>query len=452
MSTFSILIVIHPPETKILRAGFFADRAMLFAMRVASLRKSGVGFALISVCLEGCSIPSGRPPQFSDKAELGAFYESEAGIVATPVSNPQLHDSCTAIKAEILSLIGKAEKFILIDSFLLTTGPETREIFDALEEKVSEGVDVRVIGDTSSRFVPEPPAFEDLTERGVPVAEFNPARGWRLALLPILLERDHRKFLVIDGRWVSLGGANINDPSLIPPESGGNRDLMLTVDSPEAAGELARSFVKTWNESDGPERLKVSDFPVAGPLDGEGLEVRFFNQEKIIPRPSLTTVMMEGLFASATETVWLVEPYTFVNPAILSDIVTLTDRGVEVNVILSSLARAPRFRYASHFGIKDLIQVGAKVWIFDSKVSPLHYKCAVVDDDLAYVGSANLNLRSFHLSRELNAVFDDPATVAGVRRVVDSVLNDCRPVKMDEAASYRKPRYFMWWAIMQVAG
>lgn len=420
---------------------------------VAFIQSTGmVGIALALGCLCSCSIPADDVGSFETSDELASYYGDVAGVSEVPVSSPRFSDNGPAIKAEMLRLIGMAQDHILVGSFLLTSGPESREIFDALAARAKAGVRVQVIGDASSRFVPEEQAFDYLNEKGVPVAEFNPVRGWRLAFLPILLERDHRKFWIIDGRWVSLGGANINEPSLVSPDAGGNRDLMVTVESPAAAAALTRSFVDTWNESDGPGNLNLSDFGVGKPLAHPSSEFWFFNQEKIHQKPSMTSVMMDGLFASAEDTIWLVEPYTFVNESILSDIRKMAGRGVEVNVVLSSQARAPRFRYASFFGIKDLSEAGAKVWIFDSETSSLHYKCALVDDDLAYVGSSNLNLRSFHLSRELNTVFDDPPSVARVQEVIDSVLKDCRLVAPEEAKKYRSLPFFTWWAIMQVAG
>lgn len=420
---------------------------------VACIQRVGlVGTALLAAFLCSCSIPLDEPGHFVARDELSAYYGETVGVTPVPVSNPRFSDNGPAIKAEMLRLIGLAEKHILVGSFLLTDGLESREILDALAARAREGVRVQVIGDASSRFVPEKQAFDYLVKTGVPVAEFNPVRGWRLLALPILLERDHRKFWVIDGRWVSLGGANINDPSLVSPEEGGNRDLMVTVESPMAAGELTRSFVETWNESDAPENLSAADFAPGSPLPNPSSEFWFFNQENIYQKPSQTDVMMDGLFASAKKSIWLVEPYTFVNESILSDIRSMAGRGVEVNVVLSSQARAPRFRYASFYGIKDLSEAGAKVWIFDSETSPLHYKCALVDDALAYVGSSNLNLRSFHLSRELNTVFDDPPSVARVKGVIESVLEDCRLVPLEETGNYRSLPFFAWWAIMQIAG
>lgn len=297
----------------------------------------------------------------------------------------------------------------------------------------------------------EPEAFEYLEERGVATAEFNPVKGWRLLIPNRLLERDHRKFWIVDGRTVFLGGANLSDSSLVPAEQGGNRDLMVRLESPAAARFLTETFRRTWEESDASQPFLPSSLSEG--MGGEGdADFWFFNQENVHGRGSASMRMFEGLFGAARETVWLIEPYTFTNGEILGQLRGMTERGVEVNLVLSSQARAPRFRYASYYGISDLLEVGVRVWVYDSEISPLHYKCALVDDRLAFVGSANLNYRSYHLSRELNVVFDDPSSVREVKRVVDSVRSDCREVFLEEAKRYRSIPFATWWLIMQAAG
>lgn len=351
----------------------------------------------------------------------------------------------------MLQLVSEARTSILIDSFLLNDGPRSREILDALAAKAEAGVAVRVIGDGASRCVREPEAFEILDSRGVATAEFNPVNGWRLFIPSHILERDHRKFWVIDGRTVFLGGANLSDSSLVDADQGGNRDLMVRLESPAAARFLTESFSRSWEESVSDVAFHWSPPPPKDRETGD-LEFCFVNQENVRGRVSPTKEMFDGLFAVARESIWLIEPYTFTNAEILAQIRAMTARGVEVNLVLSTQARAPRFRYASWYGIRDLIKAGARVWVYDSEVSPLHYKCALVDDRIAFVGSANLNHRSYHLSRELNVVFDDPAGVREVRKVVDSVREGCREVDLREARRYRSVPFATWWLLMQTAG
>lgn len=162
--------------------------------------------------------------------------------------------------------------------------------------------------------------------------------------------------------------------------------------------------------------------------------------------------MVDGLCASARRSVWLVEPYTFTNEGILERIRTLSARGVDVHLILSARTRDPRFSHAALYGVRDLQKAGARVWMYESETTPLHYKCALVDDRMAFIGSSNINYRSFHLSRELNVVFDDPASVGAVRKVIESLRPQCREISDQEAQTYRKLPFALWWLIMQAAG
>jgi cardiolipin synthase A/B len=409
------------------------------------------GWLIVSILLPGCSLRQAKESGTEAPASWPVAFPSEPGVAAFPVSQARFVDSGVAIRSEMLRLVREARHSILVGSFLLNDGPESREILDALAARAREGLEVRVIGDGSSRFVVEKEAFEYLGENGVATAEFNPVKGWRLFIPNLILERDHRKYWIIDGRTVFLGGANLSDSSLIAPERGGNRDLMVRLESPAAAGFLTESFVRTWKESAAALPLDPAALPAAKGGEGD-LRFWFFNQENVHGGRSPTGHLFAGLFAAARKSVWLIEPYTFTNAEILGQLRAMTGRGVEVNLVLSTQARAPRFRYASYHGIRDLLEAGVRVWVYDSEISPLHYKCALVDDRLAFVGSANLNHRSYHLSRELNVVFDDPGSVREVKRVVESVRRDCREVFPEEAKRYRSIPFATWWLIMQAAG
>ena len=408
----------------------------------------GLWGPLLTSCATVVLPPGGA---LDDKA-VAAFNWDQSGVLPVASEKMRIFDGGPAIKQRMLDLIGAAEDYILVDSFLLTDGPEAREILDALVAKSRQGIRVHLIGDASSRFVPEPAAFAYLAGKGVPVAEFNPITSLKVLFLPAVMERDHRKFWIVDGKTLFFGGANLSELSLLPPCSGGNLDFMMELESAEAIARLVASFVSTWNKSVKDPALRVSDFPVKAGGGGSGSRYWVFDQNSVHANPTPTQVMMAALFAKAKRTAWLLEPYAFTNREILSEVRRMVARGVRVNVMLSTEVRAPRFHYASHFGIDDLTKAGATVWIFDSMISPLHYKCAVVDDELAYIGSANWNYRSYHLSRELNVMFDDPRGVGEVRRVIEDVRSHSREVSREEARQYRKPRYFLWWLVMQTAG
>lgn len=388
----------------------------------------------------------------SSGESLSSYYQRVAAVKKSPVTSPRFYNGGVAIKAAMLDLIDSAKQQILVSSFLLTEGPESSELLRALSAKSAEGVDVRVIGDSSSRFVVETEGFSYLSQHRVPVAEFHPIRGIRLLSLRNTFERDHRKYWVVDGHRVLLGGANLSDASLLSAEGGGNLDLMVGFDSVPVAQILAESFVRTWKES----ARSVQDDPApVRPVENAAnfsVEYWVFNQDKVQKSSSLSESMLEGLFASAQESLWLIGPYTFTTHRLLAQIRSMTARGVDVNIVLSNRTRAPRFHYAALYGVKDLRKAGARVWIYNSETTPLHYKCALVDGRLAFVGSTNVNYRSLHLARELSVVFDDTESIESIRQVVETLREGSREPSDEEARSYRISPFVFWWMIMQVAG
>ena len=148
-------------------------------------------------------------------------------------SRAELFVSGPEIRRKMLQLIGGARHSILINSYLVTKSAFTTQIIEALKLKQAQGVRVQVITDSSSRFVAAPAAFDELTKAGIPWAEFHPIHLATVGNLPRLLERDHRKVWIIDGRTVFLGGANLTSESLGDPGANGNLDLMVAFDSPE---------------------------------------------------------------------------------------------------------------------------------------------------------------------------------------------------------------------------
>lgn len=355
------------------------------------------------------------------------------------------------IKRKMLELIEGAGDYLLIDSFLVVTDSITREVMEALRRKHQSGVRVYLLADSSSRYMETgEPGFVFLEEAGIPNVEYNPLRIYKLLAAPIMLPRDHRKFWIVDGRVLFLGGANIFSTSLEAAEEGGNIDFMVTVESADAIRQMIDSFVATWNRSS-PRKLRAGDFAVRLPPT-ENSDLRLVDQNKHVGRRHVVVNMIRDLFSKATEVVWLVQPYTFVTRRLLRQIRELTEREVEVHVMLAGKVQAPRFHYASFYGIRNLLEAGAKVWVYRPEKGALHAKAIVVDGRWASVGSANLNTRSYHFSKEANLVFSDRDSVSKVVQCLEELKTNCRPVGAEEAKRYRTASYFLAWLWMQLTG
>lgn len=421
-------------------------------------RGSGVGARallastlLVAILLPSCGTRHTALRHISSAAEQPLHYREVATSNSMASSIPEVFDTGPAIKKEMLKLIASARDYILVDSFLLAVDAATSDVMDSLRRKHRAGVRVYVLADSSSRHMPGgKKAFRFLDEAGIPRAEYNPMRIYKIVVAPIMMKRDHRKFWIVDGKTLFLGGANLFSTSLNPPEKNGNRDFMVSVESAEAIKHMIESFVVTWNHCSR-HKLKKGSFRVRARKHVE-TQLWLSDQNKHAGHRDMVAKMFEGLFAVAQDEIWLVQPYTFVTSDMLKQLRDLDALDVTVNVMLSGKVQSPRFNYASHYGIEDLLKAGAKVWVYRPEHGPLHAKAIVVDGRWASIGSANFNSRSYHFSKEANLVFGDPKSVKKVMRTLEELKKGCRPVGLAEAKQYRGANYYFAWLMMQVFG
>lgn len=406
---------------------------------------------IAALLLPACGTRLATRPDGPGLAGTPAHYGELTASRPMACSAPRIFETGPAIREEMRNLIASADDYILISSFLLTADADTEVLLEALQQKQDDGVRVLVLADSCARYKPGgKDAFRFLEEGGIAVAEFNPIRLHKLPVAPVMLPRDHRKFWIVDGETLFLGGANLYSASLRAPEDGGNLDLMVTLESAEAIEPMIASFVATWNRAS-KRTLDAGDFAVRS-NGTTSTNLWLSDQNRDVGRGGHVAAMFNALFDLAEEEIWLVQPYAFVTKDMLQVFRDLQRRGVTVNVMLSDEVEAPRFHYASYYGIKEIIEAGGKVWIHEGGEAPLHSKAVIVDRRWASIGSANLNFRSLHLAKEANLIFGDPVSLEKVAGCLDRLIAGCREVGMEEAEAYRGARYRLAWMIMQWLG
>ena len=163
-------------------------------------------------------------------------------------SYPKLYFKGDEVRKGMLELINKAEDYIIVNTYLTLNDEYGHIILHALKVKYEEGVSVYVMADSSSHFMGKESGFIYLQRHHIPFVEYNPIRFIKIADPVSLLFRDHRKYWIVDGKYVLLGGCNIINTSLQPEKERGNTDGMVLVESPGAAEQLLDSFITNWNK------------------------------------------------------------------------------------------------------------------------------------------------------------------------------------------------------------
>jgi len=408
------------------------------------LGRAAAGFLLVALLFyTGCtSLPSSGPAGAADR--LAQF----PGLRCCDVTGLQFWFTGDTFMGRAEELIRGAREHILIDSFLIVEDEKGRRIMDLLKQKSEEGVRVCLITDSSSGFVPGRTGVPYLAEIGLPAVEYNPMRGSRIARLPLFLKRDHRKFWLIDGEIVMLGGQNIYGASLDAPEDGGNTDTMVEFRSAAAFRELRDSFVREWNAYS-MDKLQAEEFPAGG--DGAGDCLWLVHQDSLSDR--VVGEMFSRLMDAAEREIWLIQSYALPDRSILRRVRELTARGVRVNIFYSStFHELDKFFYSTGYRMVDLIDAGAHLWEYGSPTSHLHYKGVIIDDRWFSVGSANLNFRSTHLSKEVNILFEGREMGAAMLENLEEIKANSRRITADMAAEYRGLKFLFYYAFLFFGG
>jgi cardiolipin synthase A/B len=412
--------------------------------------------AALAASLASCAGTPSVPAEGALGPDAAAAILRKAGMTGYPSSPVQrLSMDGIAWTARALELIDGAKDYIFAASFLLTDHPNARAVLEALAAAQRRGVRVRLIVDSSSYYraypmssEPEPAAIMDARALGIPVVEYNSIRGMRIFTLLRLLDRDHRKYWIVDGEVAVLGGQNVDWDSLRDANEGGCVDAMVEFSSAGAIAELRDSFIRTWN-SFSIDRLDPGAFPVrAVPPTTQAWLV-----DQGMGKDGRVTAMFDAMFAAARRELLFVQCYTYTTPALLRRIREATSRGVEVDFILSGGHISERAEKGSYYCIADLQKAGARVFLYESPgKSLLHYKLIMADGELASIGSANYNFRSQALERDISVVFEDESSLGAVQAHLDQLRPYIREVGPEEAAKYRGGSYLLYFLLMQVAG
>lgn len=299
-----------------------------------------------------------------------------------------------------LEAIRSAERTIHFESYIIHEDEQGRIFAEALAEKASAGVKVRLIYDwvggltaTSNKF------WRSLRAAGVEVRCFNPPR---LDSLLAWLGRDHRKLLTVDGRIAFVAGLCVGQMWIGKPGKGieGWRDTGVEVIGP-AVADLEQAFAQTWAETGAPlpekELIASSEIPVSGDVH--------LRVVASVPNSAGLYRLDQMIAASAKETLWLTDAYFAGTAVYVQSLRAAAMDGVDVRLLVPQATDLPVMRALSRSGYRSLLEAGVRVYEWNGPM--IHAKTAVADGQWARVGSSNLNLASWLTNWELDVVVED---------------------------------------------
>ncbi len=327
--------------------------------------------------------------------------------------------------------IDGAQRYVHVEYFALSRDEETEGVFAAMERAQQRGVKVRVLMDhLGSRKYPN---FKTTRER------LSAAGIENHLLLPLHFLgssytrpdlRNHRKIVVIDGKIGFTGSQNLIKRNYFRKDTIYYNELVARVSGPVVA-ELEAAFATDWYSETGelldsrtaPETtLEVS--PAGDVLcqvlpSGSGFE----NDNNL--------KLFTSLIHAARHTLVITNPYFVPDDALMTAITSAAQRGVDVSLLNSEVSDQFLVSHAERSYYEGLLKAGVKVHQYNAPVL-LHSKHISIDDDIAVIGSSNLDIRSFQLNLEVTLICYDPQVVVSLRQIEADYLCKSKPVNLDQ--------------------
>lgn len=303
---------------------------------------------------------------------------------------------------ELFRAIDEAVHHVHLEYYIFDPDDIGLALIALLEKKAAEGITVRIIADAfgSPKLRRQRKRF---TKAGIQFVSFMPVTFTSLANGNY---RNHRKIAIIDGHTAFVGGINISDRYV----NNGRyplywRDTAVKIQG-HAVNVLQTHFWMNWHLGEGASfNLRDGYFHTrpAGPMARAAVSFAFSDPGS--DAPFNMEAMLLGI-VEASHSVKICTPYFIPSEELSTALQVAAASGVHVELMLPARSDSFIVQHASFSFLKPLLERGVEVYLYEKGF--MHAKTLSIDGRLAYIGTVNLDIRSFYINFEVSAVINDP--------------------------------------------
>ena len=377
-------------------------------------------------------LPAAQGVAAADEAiELGRLGQATTGLAPTTATDVRLLVDGAAKYDALLADVRNARVHVHLEYYIYDCDRSGTALRDALAERARAGVKVRLLLDAVGSAKATRAFFAPLLEAGGELAWFHPMRLWRVWRRPWLNLRCHRKIVVIDGTIAYTGGINITDDQDERLCADAYRDLHLRITG-DAVRTLQLVFVEDWAYAT-ESRDFIAQIARAMPPAAPGrIPAQVLVSGPDSPWEAIHRLHVGSIHA-AQQRVWMMTPYFVPGEAAMMALTSAALGGVDVRLLVPRMSDSRLVTLAARSYYDTLLEAGVRVYEYGPRL--LHSKALLVDDDLALIGSANFDHRSFRLNFEVSMLFRDTGIAAALAQVIEGEFAHAPRVRADRDRS-----------------
>lgn len=317
----------------------------------------------------------------------------------------------------LLTELKRAEKYIFMEYFIIENGKMWNEIHEVLKEKVSYGVEVRVMYDDLGTIAKLPSNFaKKLKKEGIKCVKFNEYSSQTSALYN---NRDHRKITVIDGKVGFIGGVNIADEYINETHPFGHwKDSAVKLEG-DAVKNLLCMFLQQYDIQT-KQTENFEDYFSNFQVEANGVVCPFGDGPKYVYGENIANNVYINMISQAKKYVYITTPYLIMDSKLKNALISASLRGVDVRIITPHIPDKKSIFLITRSSYIELMEKGVK--IFEYTEGFIHSKQVLVDDELAVVGTINFDYRSLLHHYECGVLMYKTDCIADIKLDFEKIL------------------------------
>ena len=330
---------------------------------------------------------------------------------------------------DMLAALESAEYYIFLEFFIVEEGVMWNKVLEILERKVSQGVDVRMMYDDMGCVALLPGGYaKELEKRGIKCMAFNPVIPF---FSMVMNHRDHRKILVVDGHTAFTGGINLADEYInLKKRFGHWKDTGIRLKG-EAVWSFTLMFLEMWNAYRKEDKNLEQYRPRLHhpqPFSGSGY-VQPFAQSPLENEAVAENVYME-ILNQARHYCYIFTPYLIVDNEMKAALTQAAKRGVDVRIVTPGIPDKPLVFRLTRSNYAPLLKAGVRIYEYTPGF--IHAKSYVCDDEMAVVGTINMDYRSLYLHFECGTLLYRCDAVMDLKMDAVQTIRKSHPVSLRE--------------------
>lgn len=338
---------------------------------------------------------------------------------------------------KVFEALQNAKNHIHIEYYIFNADSIGCKIIDLLIEKAQQGVTVRFIYDDFGSREIRKKQVPRLIAAGVEAFPFYKIKLIRLANR--LNYRNHRKIIVVDATLGFVGGINVSDKYINSSEEKNQvfwRDTHLMIEGP-AVKTLQYIFIGDWNYCSGNLLKPTTDFfPEVNLIESSSDKiVQIAASGPDSETPLIKQTLMQAINLAQNE-ILITTPYFIPGPSLLHCLTLAAFSGTKIKLLVPGESDSLLVNFAARSYYGRLLDAGAEIYYYQKGF--VHAKTMVIDQQLAIVGTANMDIRSFDLNFEVNAiVYNEELAIELTKAFYDDLKLS---IKIDNAEWQKRPK------------